>query len=123
LESFATDGESLVVLFQIPLELCILFTGPPSSGELLRGSRNLVLPARSDDSLGRRCQTGQEVGHGLPIRAFKAHPDEEVLGLFGGAEETLFAFIDEDNLVKVLFNRGLGCIRKLLLSEHTSYAA
>lgn len=102
LESLASDRESAIVLLQISLELSVFFTRAPSGREFLGGTRNLVLPSGSDDSLRRRGQTGEEIGYSLALGTFKAHSGEEILRLLGGTIEALFTLVDEDNLVEEL---------------------
>jgi hypothetical protein len=105
LESLASDREPTVILLQISLKLSVFLARPPCGRELLGCTGHPVLPSGSHDSLSRRSQTGEEVGHGLTFGAFKAHPGEEILGLLGGSIIALFTLVDEDDLVEELVGK------------------
>ena len=72
----------------------------PARHELVGRAWRGGLEARAHHALGGAGQRGQEVGGGLALRAGEAQPDEEGLGLGGGAKVDLAPLVQHGDLVE-----------------------
>ena len=113
------DGVFLVIDLNILEQLSTLRAVLPASGELFRGSRDLVLKAWAHHALLSRCHGSEEIGVSLTIRAHEAHSFEEATRLSGDAEEDLVTLVQHDDLVEHV----VGCLRSLVDSDHSRGSA
>lgn len=95
----------------------------PLIGEFIGTAGDLVLKTRSHDAFVGVCEGCQEVGSRLAGRTFETHGGKVLCRFACWAEEDLAAFVEEEDLVKLLW-----MIVRLLLGARVegilaSYAA